>query len=197
MNISLHPTNLSNWQENKLEYKRYDYPLCPSDTVLDLGSYQGEFARKINDMYGCHVVCVEPTDAITGLQRNGAFTIINKAVSTYTGRMRFGGLFYYTSAYQDGYSWRDFDCIDVNDVFDREYALVKINIEGSEYEVLRHLLDNDKLKLAKNLQIQFHFIEGRDCCKEYREIAERLCDTHRLQWHSGFVWESWERRESV
>ena len=29
----------------------------------------------------------------------------------------------------------------------------------------------------------------------YRELAERLQHTHRLQWRYPFVWESWERRD--
>jgi FkbM family methyltransferase len=195
MEISIHPENTRRGNETGLEYMRYeqDY-LQPGDTVLDLGAYEGEFARKINDKYGCHVICVEPTSAITGLQRNDSFTVINKACATYNGKMRFGGQYYYTSAYQDGYSWRDFDCFDIATLFNREYGLVKINIEGYEYDLLRYLLEGDLISLCRVLQIQFHFISGRDSVSEYRAIYDKLLETHQLQWCCDFVWEQWKKR---
>ena len=34
--------------------------------------------------------------------------------------------------------------------------LLKINIEGGEYEVLENLIENDLIKNIDNIQIQFH-----------------------------------------
>lgn len=73
--------------------------------------------------------------------------------------------------------------------------LMKINIEGGEYELLHALLDDpDMIKGIRYLQIQFHdFIPD---AKEMRaEIRRRLSETHELMWDFPFIWESWQRVE--
>jgi FkbM family methyltransferase len=192
--VTLHKGNLKKWQETNLEYIRYRYPLKPNDLVVDLGAYVGEFATRIHDTYGCHVVCVEPTDNITGLQMKPGYTVINKAAATYNGIMRFNGLFYYTSAYEDGYGWRDYDCFDINELVSQEIALVKINVEGKEYELMEHMLKNGNQKWVRNFQIQFHYVEGMDAQKMYESVEKQLSVTHEKEWGLDFVWESWKRK---
>ena len=74
-----------------------------------------------------------------------------------------------------------------------EWHLAKLNIEGGEYALLRRLIDTRRIEKFQYLQIQFH-LNVPDAKKQYRKLAERLQQTHRLQWRYPFVWESWERR---
>lgn len=44
--ISLNTEQLAIWQEQNLEYKRYEYDIKTGEVVIDLGAYQGEWSQK-------------------------------------------------------------------------------------------------------------------------------------------------------
>jgi len=69
--------------------------------------------------------------------------------------------------------------------------LMKINIEGGEYEVLSRLIDSGYVKICNNLQIQFHiFVKNAELMRD--EIRSKLYETHHLTYDYPFVWENWE-----
>ena len=51
--VSLNKQSLKQWQDENLEHLRYEYDLKPEDYVIDIGSYQGEWANEIEKRYGC------------------------------------------------------------------------------------------------------------------------------------------------
>jgi hypothetical protein len=179
------------WQADDAEELRYRYPLKPGDIVIDLGAYRGEWANTIKERYGCEVIAVEPTDMIDGYQGR----IIKSAAATYDGTMQFGGAYYYTSAYED--PTHQLPCFDINTLLEEfdEIALLKINIEGGDYNVLTHILKAGLHKRIKYMQVQFHRIEGMDLDSLYQQIANELSNTHQMEWCYPFCWESWERAE--
>ncbi len=176
------------WQTGNWEAKRYEYDLKPSDTVIDLGAYQGEFALKIHEKYGCEVIAVEPTSAITTLYGRPWLTIINEAAWIEDGQRQFGGSAYWTTSQIEG--TQVYPCFDVNKILNREIALLKINIEGDEYELIDHIYG--KLKNINNIQVQFHQIP--DYKHKYLEIFDFLSHTHKQDWSVPFIWESWSKR---
>lgn len=169
------------WQDKNLEYLRYQYDLKSSDLVMDFGSYTGEFASKIKSKFGCTVIEYDP--------------LVNAAVWIESGSIKTGGAFYYTSMFEEGEN--SYPCIDVVDAFKmiEQVALLKVNIEGAEYQVLKRMIEHGILSRIKYLQVQFHLIEGVDVKKLYNDIASDLRKTHELQWQYQFVWESWQRKE--
>jgi hypothetical protein len=69
--------------------------------------------------------------------------------------------------------------------------LIKINIEGAEYDLLDQLLESELHEIITNIQIQFHdFIPFAETRRD--AIREKLARTHELCWDYPFVWESWE-----
>jgi FkbM family methyltransferase len=79
--------------------------------------------------------------------------------------------------------------------FDR-IDLLKLNIEGGEYEVLERLLDSGCIGKVMLLRVQFHrFVP--DAARRYRKIRHRLKRTHRLAWRYPFVWEEWQRKNNA
>jgi FkbM family methyltransferase len=71
--------------------------------------------------------------------------------------------------------------------------LVKINIEGGEYDLLPALIDADLMSNIARLQVQFHLFEPE--MKDLRDaIRARLEETHDCVWCYPFVWEEWRRR---
>jgi hypothetical protein len=69
--------------------------------------------------------------------------------------------------------------------------LMKINIEGGEYDLLDHLISSGLIPLIKNIQIQFHrdfpYAEER-----MSKIQQKLAQTHTLSFQYRFVWENWK-----
>lgn len=190
MRVTLNEESQAVWQSKNLEHLRYEYDLKPDDVVIDLGAYRGEWSNEIRARYGCCVIAVEPTDAIDGYPCE----YIKKAAWLFDGKLRFGGAFYYTSAFED--QTHEYECFDVNSLLSRfdEIALLKINIEGGEYDLLEHIYRAGLMPRIKDLQIQFHLIEGEDSITRYEAIEDLLCETHSLAlFEYPFCWENWRR----
>lgn len=190
MRISLNETCLAEWQEGNLEYLRYEYDLSPGDTVIDCGAYSGEWAEAIFSRYGCKVICIEPGPWIVGFSRG---QVINKAAATYDGVMKFGGNAYYTSAHEE--LTHEYPCFDFNALLKEqgEIALLKMNVEGAEYDLLDHVIGAGLHTAIRNLQVQFHQIEGEPYHDRYEAIQMEMAKTHRLTFCYPFVWENWRR----
>jgi hypothetical protein len=87
--------------------------------------------------------------------------------------------------------------------FVREYNvdhidLMKINIEGGEYELLEHMIEKDLIGMVDQFIIQFH---NKDLglniykAKERRdEIRKALSKTHKEVWCEPFIWEKWVKK---
>ena len=190
MRVTLNEESQAIWQQQNLEHLRYEYDLKPDDVVIDLGAYRGEWAQEIRARYGCCVIAVEPTDSIDGWQCE----TIKKAAWIFDGRLRFGGAYYYTSAFED--QTHEYECFDVNSLLSRfdEIALLKMNVEGAEYDLLTHMYQGDMLRRIKDLQVQFHLVEGEDSLMRYEVISELLNETHSLtRFEYPFCWENWGR----
>lgn len=192
MRVSLNEQSQSEWQSQNLEHLRYEYDLSPTDIVIDIGAYVGEWATNIYRRYGCRVIVIEPGPWIG--HRSEFADVINKAAWIYDGKLKFGGAYYYSSPFED--TTHEYECFDINQLLFQypEIALVKINIEGGEYKLLNHIMDAGLQKQIRNLQVQFHQIEGQDYERQYFEIAERLEETHSLTYFYPFCWESWMRK---
>lgn len=72
--------------------------------------------------------------------------------------------------------------------------VMKINIEGAEYDVLECMIANGLHKMVDNFQVQFHRL-GENYLERYRDIKNALAKTHKITWEFPFIWENWKRRE--
>lgn len=190
MRVTLNEQSQSLWQSQGLEHLRYEYDLSPDDVVIDIGAYQGEWAEQIFCRYGCKLIVVEPGPWIVGFEHG---EVINKAADNCDGILRFGGAYYYTSAFED--PTHEYECFDVNSLLRRfdEIALVKMNIEGGEYALLNHIIDAKLHQRIGNLQVQFHLIEDEPTEEMYDAIASKLKKTHHLSFYYPHCWENWQR----
>lgn len=178
--VSLLDISLKQWQDYNLEYLRYEYDLKPSDEVIDMGSYRREFADGIINKFGCHVECFDALD--------------QRAAWIKDGTIELGGQFYYTSQF-DAVNKQVFRCVDIAPYLNKEIALCKINIEGMEYVILQYIISQGLIQNIKNLQVQFHLIDGEDTQEMYKVLAQQLRKTHSLTWQYPFCWENWKRND--
>ena len=87
-----------------------------------------------------------------------------------------------------------------DDVFDRlgleRIDLLKVNIEGGEYELLPFLIRSGWIKKIVDLQVQFHTI-GAEYVSAREAIRSALSKTHVESWCYWFVWESWTIQRKI
>ena len=199
--------------EQSIEYKkwvlnggddenRFLYDLNEDSLVFDLGGYKGQWASDIYARYNCRIFIFEPVKLYADniLKR----FIKNPRIITYCFAlgaskreekiaMDDNG----TSVYRksDTYEKIQFenvaDFIKNNNI--QEIDLMKINIEGGEYEVLPKLISFGFLKNIKNIQIQFHNLD-KNSEKLMKEIQFDLMKTHKPTYQYKFIWENWELR---
>lgn len=184
--ITLHPDSLATWYADNLEHLRYDYQVAPNDLIIDVGAFEGEWATRIYRDSHCRCIVVEPGVEI------GAFPhgqIINKAAGMHNGTLNMGGDRFARSVFYEG--GLQVECFDINSILNEPVAILKLNIEGSEYEILDHIIGHGKHKNIRNIQVQFHQIEGVPYEMWYEELAKKLSETHKLTWRYPYCWENW------
>ena len=173
---------------------RYEYDLKEDSIVYDLGAYDGTFARLIHEKYHCFVYAFEPIkEHYDQIPVNKKINKFNIAVGTKneTGKIFVDGAS--TSAFV-GKGTREIVYQDINQVIAHENIdLFKINIEGGEFDLLRHMIKTGTIKICDNIQIQFHpFIKNAVVMRN--ELTELLKITHIKTWDFPFVWENWKRK---
>ncbi len=198
---------ITRWfRDNGDETLRIDYPeLNEESIVFDLGGYKGDFAQAINDKYGCTVYLFEPHPEFydTCVQRflsNDKLIPLNYGLSDKDGKFMLSdsvdGSSFLNPNHQDK---SEIEC-EVKEIFEvlsklevSNIDLMKINIEGSEYPLLLHMISENRLSIVDNYQIQFHnFIDNADELRN--KIIEGLSKTHVRTWCYTFVWENWKRK---
>lgn len=182
---------------------RLDYDLKPGSTVLDVGGYHGDFADAMQRKHRCAVYLFEPVGDF--------FRICERRFSACPQVQCFEyGL---SDTDEEMFIARDDDASStarrhdthlrekiqlrdvaaaLHDIGIAHVDLLKINIEGGEYDVLPRLIETGWIENIRFLQIQFHdFVP--DATDKRKAIRAQLARTHAQQWNYPFVWESWQR----
>lgn len=191
------------WQaDNGDETLRLDYPLTADSVVLDVGGYKGQWASDINGRYRCRVFVFEPVPEFA--QRIQARFAGNPAITVYPAALTASGQCGYfvvagdaSSAFLANGPRQECSAMTLPQ-FLRESGvttidLMKLNIEGGEYELLEGMLDSGLASTVRHFQIQFHDI-APDSRQRMEAIRARLATTHTQQWCYEFVWEGWTRK---
>ena len=72
--------------------------------------------------------------------------------------------------------------------------LLKLNIEGGEYDLIEELIDTNWIININDIQVQFHdFVPN--ATKRLIKLREKLEITHYLTYEYEFVWENWRKRD--
>jgi FkbM family methyltransferase len=181
---------------------RLNYELDPSSLVLDLGGYEGQWSSDIFSMYQCSIQIFEPVEEFASeiearFSRQKKITIHKFGLSAETREARVNVDRDATSIFKSGSKSGEIRLVKASDFFERQQIsyvdLMKINIEGGEYELLEHLLDCGLTTRIENIQVQFHdFVPNAE--KRMNKIQYRLGKTHTLTYQYPFVWENWRLR---
>lgn len=192
------------------EALRYEYPLTSKSVVFDCGGYEGNFAHAIGERYGCDVYCFEPVSeffsrvcdrvaplgldgkarirvykhGIGAITRQEDFHIQNDSTGVYAGAERV-----------ERCEIRAIDQV-MSDLGLDHVDLLKLNIEGMEFEVLEMILEKGLAPCFTDIQVQFHPIV-LDYNQRYHAISDGLSKTHELTYHAPWCWENWTLRKDL
>lgn len=192
------------WIKDDGDYTlRLEYDLDERSIVFDVGGYKGQWASDIFSKYQPKIFIFEPVPeyaeniknrfcknkkievldfGLGGTERETIISVQKDGSSIYTNspgseseqiRIMSGSEFIFS---------RSFDKID----------LMKINIEGGEYELLNDLIETGAITKIENIQVQFHNIFP-DAERKMSSIQRALSKTHHVTYQYPFVWENWKR----
>jgi FkbM family methyltransferase len=181
---------------------RLDYDLDNSSIVFDLGGYQGEWSEQIYRRYGCRIFVFEPVPSFARqiLERfrgNADISVFSLALGSRNGVFRLSLNDNATSSYALGggevveSEVKEFAAfLDEHEL--KGVDLLKINIEGGEFELLDHLVSTGSISRVRDIQVQFHsFVPHAEQLVE--DIRRRLWETHVPTYSLNWIWESWSR----
>ncbi|MDY0313773.1 MAG: FkbM family methyltransferase [Bacteroidales bacterium] len=168
---------------------------------MDLGVYNGEFTKKIHKEYGCRIFGFEPVKKYFCNVTNELCDYDNINIFNFgLGCNNRQDLIFInddsSSIYLTGSKAEQIEIKSIVDVVVSlnivTVDLIKINVEGCEFEILEAILDNDLQRMFKNIQVQFHRFVNR-AYERRNKIQERLSQTHELTYQYSWVWENWKR----
>lgn len=184
---------------------RFDYPLDHASLVLDLGGYEGQWADDLYARHPCRIQIFEPVerfaDAISERFRTNAdITVHRFALGARNRDEPISVCGASSSAYKRRADTETIRYVDVQDWFETNaidsVQLMKINIEGGEYELLERMIETNLTRRVDNLQVQFHYF-ATDAAARMERIQSALETTHRPTYQYRFVWENWQRKVVV
>jgi FkbM family methyltransferase len=180
---------------------RLDYDLNENSLVFDIGGYKGEFASDIFCKYGCNIYIFEPI--IEYYDEIKSKFINNSKVRVFPfglGMKDSGELISLdensSSLFRPSENQILIQIKSINKFIEdnklSNIDLMKINIEGAEYDLLDSLVNKKNHLIIQNFQIQFHDFVLANAKERMVKIQSELVKSHSLTFQYEFVWENWK-----
>lgn len=183
------------------ETLRLDYSLNENSLVFDLGGYKGEFAADIYCRYNSEIYIFEPVLSFFEVIKkkflnNNKIEIFNFGLAGRDSEMQISNSDNSSSVFL---ITENSETIQLKSIVEfikskniTNVDLIKINIEGGEYEVLESLIENNLITIFDNIQVQFHDFIIENALERMNKIQIELAKTHELTYQYEFVWENWK-----
>lgn len=167
-----------------------------------MGGYRGIFIDRIHKLANPRIVIFEPTKKYYKYLKNKykndkKITIKNYGLYDLDCSKKLYLSGDGSSLFKKASSYEIINLRDINSVLKsyKKIDLMSINIEGSEYALVKRLINTGLIKKIKYLQIQFHDFVPKSDFKRKRIITQ-LKKTHKIRYSYPFVWEGFERRQT-
>lgn len=193
------------WKRDKMEPKRMQFEgLTANSIVFDVGGFEGNWAQDIFDSYGSQIHVFEPhpkfAEALnTRFAANPAITVHDVALGSADGVLDLSDDADASSAFVASEGGTQGRVIDVKAFLDSfappRIDVMKVNIEGGEYDLLPALAASGHLGRIDVLQVQFH-LYGEEFIAMRDAIVAALSKTHQPAWSYPFVWEEWHLKKT-
>jgi len=189
-----------------------DADLGSPAVVVDVGAYEGSWSKRllaraqVRDRQDVRIHAFEPQPG--AIERCKQFIAAEPRIELHefglAGRRRVEQLTVSgpgASIYADSRSGPSVESVEIElrdvaevlDAIDVDHIdLIKINIEGGEYELLDRLHETGWLRKIDTIIVQFHEF-APDAYRSRRQNRRQLADTHHCTWNYSWVYERWDR----
>ncbi len=194
--------NAKIWFANDGDFThRMEYDELNSHSVVfDLGGYKGQWASDIYSKYLSKVYVFEPAtkfyQAISNrFKNNDAIKVFDFGLGSKNSTETIylsadASSIHRKTDKAETITIKQFDTFVAENNID-SIDLLKINIEGGEYDLLEHTIATGYIGKVKNVQVQFHnFVPN--AAARMKGIQENLKKTHELTFQYHFIWENWK-----
>lgn len=171
--------------------------------VMNVGGFHGDFAAEIYARYSCRINIFEPVPHFVHLMKerfakNPRIEIFDIGLGGHTSTETISVNQFSSSIYRkvskDSVEIKIVNIVDwlaANDI--EKIDLIKINIEGGEYELLDKFLESSYINCTNEIMIQFHNFFP-DAKARMEKIQKKLAETHTLTFQYPFIWENWKMK---
>jgi FkbM family methyltransferase len=170
---------------------RVEYDLSDTSVVFDVGGFEGNWSAEIFARYAPKIFIFEPYPPYllrltNRFKRNKSIKIIPSGLGGRNEKVLFFGGGDWSSTFERhdikgsdlNYEVQILNILEfIEDNSISKIDLIKINIEGGEYELLESLINDPIILNVKNLQIQFHNL-GFEYQQRMENIQKKLSETH-------------------
>jgi FkbM family methyltransferase len=184
------------------EQLRIDYILNEKSIVFDIGGFDGQFSSDFFSIYLCKIYIFEAYKPFAiqienRFRQNQNVQVFDFGLASEDGEMEISVDSVASSTFKKTKQIATIQLKKASKFLDQigisHIDLMKINIEGGEYDLLYHLISSNKVQMIKNIQVQFHdFVP--DATRKMLEIRELLMQSHKPTYLCDFIWENWERK---
>ena len=181
-----------------------DLDLKKNSIVFDIGGYIGGFSGSILKLCDCTIYIFEPVKEfyeiiVDKYKYSDKIHIFNFGLGGFDLEAKINKSGESSSLYTENIK-TDYEKIKIESIMGFIFSnqiikidLMKINIEGGEYDLLDSLVDNqDAIESINTLLIQFHdFVP--DAVNKRNILQKKLNLTHQKVFDYPFIWEKWVR----
>ena len=192
-------------REDRRNDFRHRYNLIPGDLVFDLGAHKGSWSERMLSIYPesrMHLFELLPEYAEDLMVRFHDFdnvTVNNFGISAEAAELRIAedGLSSSAISHKTGSKVhigqiKGFDeYVMANSI--NNIKLLKMYIEGGEYDLLEYLVGTEWIGKIEDIQIQFHNY-GPEYVRRKDKIRLELSKTHYLTYDYAWTFENWRLR---
>lgn len=181
------------------EQLRLDYELNEESILFDMGGYDGQFASDFYSKFLCNIYIFEAHKPFAEnikirFKRNNKIRVFDYGLASEDGYLEISIDSVSSSTFKKTNEMATIALKKASEFINNQKIskidLMKINIEGGEYDLLHHLIDSNKIQNIRNLQIQFHdFVP--DALDKMYNVRALLSKTHQPTYLCDFIWENW------
>jgi FkbM family methyltransferase len=172
--------------------------------VVDVGAYHGEWSEQVSQRYGSTVFAFEPDPTSfprlverLAKHRNTRALGYGLGGRDHEASLALAGPGSSIYGANDAFGAANVQIRDVASVLDElgvdRVDLIKVNIEGGEYDLFDRLIETSWLHRMRLVSVQFHEWHPKAHSRR-RRIRRSLRATHEQVWNYPWVWEYWRRR---
>jgi FkbM family methyltransferase len=182
----------------------YNHPVSQDGVILDIGAYTGDWIAGLDeytDLGEAHLfepVSVHLNTLQDRFEDDDRIHLHDYGVDGSTHTAEIAVLDNSSSVYSESNKTEIIELRSASQIVDQfgpKIDIVKINVEGSEYNILLDLIESGKIRNINTLVVQFHKnVEDYNKKRDY--ISKSLKKTHTKKIDYPYVWEVWRRSKA-